>query len=187
MKKFLFIFIFILTIHTPAFADQNIIMAEQESKNSITYVIAGRGYSCFKSFIKWTDSNNNTEYWFRVSTMLRDRLKPYLDVSIDGEPHKLLAVEEYKKRHLKASSGTEDSFYHLEDFECYIIPTELISKLEQCSSLELVATSQHRTGMKLPSNEYFLNGIKEIINLKYEDREPFFHNKTKVKISNSDQ
>lgn len=183
MKKTVFLFLLLLMIHVPAFAGQDIIMAEQESEDSITYVIAGQGYSCFKSFIKWTDSNNNTEYWFRISTMLRDRLKPSIDLIIDGESYKLFAVKEYKKRHLKSSSGTEGNFYNLEDFECYTIPQELINKFSTCNNLELIATSQRRTNMKLPSNSYFINGIKEIINLKYENREPFFLNNTKVKIS----
>lgn len=183
MKKMLFLLLFLISIHIPAFAGQDIIMAEQESEDSITYVIAGENYSCFKSFIKWTDSSNNTEYWFRISTMFRDRLKPSLELIMDGEHYKLFAVEEYKKRHLKASSGTEGNFYNLGDFECYIIPTELIDKFSNCNNLELIATSQRRTNMKLPSNNYFLNGIKEIINLKYKDKTPFFLNNTKVKIT----
>lgn len=52
MKKTLFLLLFLLSIHIPVFAGQDIIMAEQENENSITYVIAGQGYSCFKSFIK---------------------------------------------------------------------------------------------------------------------------------------
>lgn len=182
MKKFIFILLTLLSINTCAFAGQDIIMSEQESQNAVTYVIAGQGYSCLKSFIKYVDSSNHEEYWIRLSTMFRDRLKPYVDMEIDGQAYRLWAFEEFKKRHLRSSSGTEGNFYNYEDFECYEVPKELIPKLANCKSMKMMATSQRRTEMKLVSNQYFLNGIKEIINLKYEDREPYYTNNEKVKI-----
>ena len=178
------VLILCLSINSLSFAADDVISVEEESTESITYVLTGQNYNCFKAFIKYSTNSNQEEYWFRINLKFRDRLKPYMDVIIDNQKYQLVAVEEYKKRHLLSGSGTEiDGNYNYQDKECYIIPQEIISKILNSKSMSLIAYSQRKPKIEIESNAYFLNGIKEIINLKYENREPYFTNKTKVKIS----
>ena len=119
MKK-LFAFIIFFSICGTCFAADTI-TAEIESNNIKSYCINNQGYSYFNCFVKYAAPTR--EYWFRINLKFRDRLLPTINIVIDDKKYVLNAVEEYKKRHLKAGTGTEiDGNYNQEDFDCYIIP-----------------------------------------------------------------
>lgn len=185
MKKIIFLLIAMLAFTLPAYAMDDIICVEEESENSFTYVLPGTTYTFFKSFIKYVDSNGAEEYWIRVNYKYRQRLKAYIELNIDGETTRVWCITDLKHRHLRAGSGSEvDGNYNSEDMECYPLSKELIAKIAQCKDFHFYAGSQHKKGnfIKVDSNKYFLNGAKQIINLKYEDKQTYAENNVKVKI-----
>ena len=161
MKK-LFAFIIFFSICGTCFAADTI-TAEIESNNIKSYCINNQGYSYFNCFVKYAAPT--PEYWFRINLKFRDRLLPTINIVIDDKKYMLNAVEEYKKRHLKAGTGTEiDGNYNQEDFDCYIIPDDVVEKLKTCKSAYLILDSLHRYNMKLNFSTKFISNMKVVIN-----------------------
>ena len=185
MKTLLVTVILALTMISACFAANDTILAEEETETAVSYIIAGETTPPFirKFFVKYINQNNESEYWLRISYIKTDRLKPYIDIEIKGEKFRVWAFEEYKKRHLHAGESTKLEFHTDKSFEVFPLSSDIVQKIVDKKDLTIVLPSRKRAGMVLKSNEYFINGIKEIVLLRYEDREDYYTNNKKVEIS----
>lgn len=186
MKTLLLTIALLLSILQNCFAAYDVITAEQESEKAVSYILAGEGRTPLtrKYFVKYITDKNESEYWIRISTVKTDRFMPYIDIEIDDKTYRVYAFEEHKKRHLHAGESTKLEYHSDHTFEIYPLSINLIEEMVKSKKCTITAPTRKREGMILTSNEYWINGIKEIMNLRYEDREPYFTNKEKVKISN---
>ena len=161
MKKFIILLFLLFTCSTGFTADS--ITTEIESNNIKSYCINNQGYSYYNCFVKYAAPT--PEYWFRINLKFRDRLLPTINVLIDNKKYTLNAVEEYKKRHLKAGTGSEiDGNYNQLDFDCYVITDEVLEKLKTCNNVTIILDSLHRYNMKLNFSTKFISNMKVVIN-----------------------
>lgn len=178
MKKIICLLILLLGFSMITSANERKINCEIESPSAVTYytksINSGVGRNFQKFFVKYTDNNNNSEYWIKISTSSKNRFLYYLGLEFNEESFQLLEIQNPDFHQMHATDGLAGP-PNVEYYSLYKIPQDIINKLSAANTpVTLIVNKQNKQKIKLPSDIRFTNTIQEIISLTYNDKDNYW-------------
>ena len=175
MKRSFILLILLMCLCGNVFAYKGI-QCEIESADSVLYVAADstsiNGISHNALFVKRVIANGDSDYWLRerVSTD-QDKLLYYSSFIIDSKEHMIYSIKDPSYLIQNAGMSIREMLWEGYPHEYYTLPSDIIELIKNSKGdVTLVFNRLDKQGLKYTFSKNFLDDIKTIINLTYDDK-----------------
>ena len=181
MKKTLLVFLLIVLVSvcTSALAAEREIFCELENEDAVTYYVNHQSLPIHKTFVKYTDKNNNNSYWFRISNNSYNRFLYYMSIKFDGKEYILHEIQNPTYSQERSTTG-HNAAISQNVYSLYAVPQNVINDLKNCKTpIIFIVNRQKKQGMVYDSDIEFTQAIQKIIGLSYSNKDEYWKPNTK--------
>lgn len=179
MKKILLALLLFCLISSSCLAAK--VAYEPETPTSASFSATDWYRDSFITVVNYADADRQNEYWIRL-TILHDNNKLLYNASlnIDGTVYDLQPVyEPNHKYEYAAYSNIDNNLYRnvsgAQPFRYYNIPSNVVDKLRTAQKVIFIYSRIDKLNVPVVFYDNYLEKIKSILDLKYEDLPKYFH------------
>lgn len=180
MKKFIIVLLITLYICNLAYAERKI-NCEIENTNAVTFFVEQLSQPMRLNFVKYAQSDNNNDYWLRVSMNSANRFMFFAKIKIEDKEFTIFEnqnptySQKYATMGFNANTGTLTE-------TTYKLQPEVIEAISQSAKpFQLIFNRQTKQNIVCKTDNSFLNAIKTIISYKYTDKNIFWNEDYTIK------